>query len=121
MGSDSRGGGLVGEGARTMRIGVEFFFIDRGKILMTLELVRRPLRAPRQNIDSRELTGKIFRNKELTAAIADRQLESPLAPDLPRIACMIPFSAFCVPGKGCSSHGQELFLERLWKKEVPGE
>jgi len=118
MGSDSRGGGLVGEGARTMRIGVEFFFIDRGKILMTLELVRRPLRAPRQNIDSRELTGKIFRNKELAAAIADCKLDSP---DLPRIARMIPFSAFCVPGKGCSSHGQELFLERLWKKEVPGE
>jgi hypothetical protein len=87
---------------------------------MTLDFVRRALRAARQNIDSQELRGKILRNKELAAAIADCQLESALAPDLPRIARMIPFCAFCVPGKGCSSHGCEFFLGEAVEKGRAG-
>jgi len=88
-----------------------FFSLDVDKILILLGLRRRDLPPSGQNIGSKELSGKILRNKEL----GEERVRTSRIANWLELGRTMPLCAFYLLGQGCSSHACSFFCAGLWK------
>jgi hypothetical protein len=84
--------------------------LDRGKILILLQLGGGGLPCGVQNLDSMGLAAKIFRNKDLDTSAGLFSGKEELVPDCFGSVRTIPLWAFHSLGQGCTSHESSIFL-----------
>jgi len=98
-----------------------YFFTRVCKILILWKLRKGYRIESGQNLDSKRVIRKIFRNKDLGMTAEFWRMKAELETDRWRLVRTDPLSAFCILSKGRPSQSRDLFWQGLWKKRRPFE